>query len=634
MLRALLLALLVTLGLAGGASAREEIQRFTSEVIINVDGSLAVTETIIVNAEGREIRRGIYRDFPTIYRDSHGIRMRVGFEVDSVRHNGAETKYALENISNGRRVRIGDANVLLEPGLHTYKLRYRTTRQLGFFDDHDELYWNVTGNDWAFPILYANAVITLPAGAKVSDVSLYTGPQGSTQHNARVVSQDGGQVRAETTEELGPREGFTLSVSWQKGLVAEPTENDKRLWFIQDNAGIAGLLATLAGVFAYFWFAWSRVGRDPPKGTIVPLFSPPEGIGAGDARFIWKQGFDDRTMAAGLVGLAAKGRLEIEDDDGVFAVTRKQDTGPALSPSEAAFYSSLPSGRLVLRQANHTSVRSVLSSGKVALEKTYVGSVFVRNIGAFVKGALISIAGLVVSAFLMPLEEGIMGLFMAVFSGGWWAVVLGVAYGVLRKAFAQGGIMGFITSAGMLLFLIPFGLGGIIGPAAVFFSPDLGKGPGLILITGVLLGIMNWVFYLLLKAPTVAGRKLMDQIEGFRMYLSTAEEERLKQFHPPEKTPELFHKYLPYAMALDCENEWNAKFVSVLAAAAAAGAATQPGWYHGSNWSNSSGGFGRSLGSSLSSSVASSSSAPGSSSGGGGGGSSGGGGGGGGGGGW
>jgi hypothetical protein len=150
----------------------------------------------------------------------------------------------------------------------------------------------------------------------------------------------------------------------------------------------------------------------------------------------------------------------------------------------------------------------------------------------------------------------------------------------------------------------------------------------------VALGLVNLVFFYLLRAPTLAGRRLLDQVEGFRMYLATAEEERLKILHPPEKTPELFERYLPYAMALDCENAWNAKFATVLAAAAAAGAAA-PSWYSGSRWdAGSGGGFTEGLGRSLSESVAAAASAPGSSSGSFGGGSSGGGGGGGGGSGW
>ena len=122
---------------------------------------------------------------------------------------------------------------------------------------------------------------------------------------------------------------------------------------------------------------------------------------------------------------------------------------------------------------------------------------------------------------------------------------------------------------------------------------------------------MNIVFYNLLSAPTVSGRQVLDQLEGFRMYMKTAEEERLKVLNPPEKTPELFERYLPYALALDCENEWNAKFTAVLAAAALAGA-TAPVWYSGSNWnSGNMGGFTDSLGSSLATSAASASTGPG-----------------------
>ncbi len=181
--------------------------------------------------------------------------------------------------------------------------------------------------------------------------------------------------------------------------------------------------------------------------------------------------------------------------------------------------------------------------------------------------------------------------------------------------------------------MIPFVFGGIAVPGVAFFAEG-SRSLTLLVGTAVLLGLMNFAFFHLLRAPTVPGRKLLDQLEGFRMYLATAEEDRLNVLHPPEKTPELFERYLPYALALDCENEWNAKFAAVLAAAAAAGAAA-PAWYSGRHWdSGRTGGFTDSLGSSLSSSVASASTAPGRSSGSGGGGSSGGGGGGGGGSGW
>ena len=124
-----------------------------------------------------------------------------------------------------------------------------------------------------------------------------------------------------------------------------------------------------------------------------------------------------------------------------------------------------------------------------------------------------------------------------------------------------------------LVFLIPFVGAGLIGPGLILFQGEFS--PALMALIGAaaVLGLLNVIFYQLLRAPTEMGQKLLDQIAGFRLYLSTAEEERLKVLHPPEKTPELFERYLPYALALDCENEWNAKFATVLAAAAAAGAA-------------------------------------------------------------
>jgi uncharacterized membrane protein len=157
------------------------------------------------------------------------------------------------------------------------------------------------------------------------------------------------------------------------------------------------------------------------------------------------------------------------------------------------------------------------------------------------------------------------------------------------------------------------------------------------LMVAVLSGIVaiNVVFYYLLKAPTLLGRRILDQIEGFKMFLSVAEKDRLNLLNPPDRTPELFERYLPYALALGVEQAWAQQFADVLARAAVDGTTYSPAWYSGSGWSTARvGAFSSSLGSSLSSSISSSSTAPGSSSGFGGGGGSGGGGGGGGGGGW
>jgi hypothetical protein len=182
MRRLLAFAIGLFLAIAVPAQAEERITSFVSDVTVNADASLLVRETIVVAAEGRKIKRGILRDFPTTYTDRTGQRVRVGFAVESVSRDGRAEPYVLEDLSNGTRIRIGEKNVLLEPGLHRYEISYRTTRQIGFFTDFDELYWNVTGNGWTLPILEARAIIQLPTGRFPGRPSI----QGSQAQPARM----------------------------------------------------------------------------------------------------------------------------------------------------------------------------------------------------------------------------------------------------------------------------------------------------------------------------------------------------------------------------------------------------------------------------------------------------------------
>ena len=636
--------LLVLLGLvlalaapvAAPVAAAERIVDFLSAVTVNADGSLDVRETIAVVAEGAEIRRGILRDFPTRYRDRAGTSVSVGFEVVEVRRDGKPEPWSLESISNGKRIRIGDRDVLLERGTHRYEIAYRTTRQIGLFADHDELYWNVTGNGWTFPIERARAIVSLPEGARIAGHVEFTGPQGSTASHARLVDLSPSRYEAETTRSLGPGEGFTVAVSWQKGIVAPPAGGEELGWWLADNAGYAGIVLTLLLCGAYYLYTWNRVGRDPRSGTIIPIFRPPQGLGPAGARFITTHGLDDRGFAAAMVSLAVKGRLKIADDDEAFSITKMagaEKSDNPLTSAERALLAALPSGTTVLRQSSHQAIRAARTALERALKAEYEGSVFLRNLKWFWIGLGLSAAGLVLSALLMPGDDGTAGLFAVIWSSIWWGVVLAVAWSAIKGARAQRGILKKLSSLFVLLFLIPFVGGGVAVPASLLWGTG---SVGLYLLIGaaVALGLMNLLFFHLLRAPTVPGRKLLDQLDGFRMYLATAEEDRLNVLHPPEKTPELFERYLPYALALDCENAWTAKFAAVLAAAAAAGAAA-PAWYSGRHWdAGRTGGFAESLGGSLASSVAAASTAPGRSSGFGGGGSSGGGGGGGGGSGW
>src|ERR1700731_1292222 len=177
MMRRMAIALVVAVLASGPAQAVERILRFVSDVEVERNGDLAVTETIRVQAEGNQIRRGILRDFPTTYARPDGARVVVGFDVKSVTRDGADESWTTEALPNGVRVRIGRAEVSLATGEHEYVIRYRTTRQLGFFADYDELYWNATGTGWTFAIDSAEARITLPQPVPFRQTAFYTGPQ-------------------------------------------------------------------------------------------------------------------------------------------------------------------------------------------------------------------------------------------------------------------------------------------------------------------------------------------------------------------------------------------------------------------------------------------------------------------------
>jgi hypothetical protein len=221
------LALLVLLAFPSSASAQqgnmaggERILSFISDIEVRPDASLDVTETIRIAARGDEFRHGLYRDFPTRYRRAGRI-VEVGFEVASVTRDGRPEPWRTEPVTGGVRIVIGAADVLLAPGPHVYRIRYRTTRQVGFFGGFDELYWNVTGNGWPFAIDRAEARIRLPARVRFGNRAFYTGAAGSTEAAARVIAERPGDIRIATTRRLGPEEGLTIAVAWRKGVVRQ-----------------------------------------------------------------------------------------------------------------------------------------------------------------------------------------------------------------------------------------------------------------------------------------------------------------------------------------------------------------------------------------------------------------------------
>lgn len=616
----------------------ERIIGFHSDILINPDASMIVSETIKVESTGNQIKRGIYRDFPTKYKDNYGTNYNVGFEIVEILRDGNVDSYHTEGLSNGTRIYIGRKSYYLDPGIYTYKITYKTTRQLGYLKDYDELYWNVTGNGWDFPIERASAKISLPPGAKVLDASAYTGYQGKKGQDYTVSFADG-KAYFETSRVLNKEEGLTIAVAWPKGLVPEPTQKEKIGFFIKDNLnliiGIAGLLV----VFLYYLIVWNKVGRDPKKGTIVPFFGPPKDISPAQMRLIMKMGFDKKCFVAAIVNMAIKKNIAIEEDDGDYALKKLENSDiNVLSSDEKVIFKKLIQsyGRVELDQANHGVIGRAIDKFSGHLSKKSEKIYFLSNTRFFIPGILLSIVIILLALFSNVTDEtfivGFLGLWLSIWSIGVVAIVANALSLWKKFLFSQNRAIDFFPALFISLFALPFVIAEIVVLGLLIYF-----GSALLSFLIVVLALINVLFFYLLKAPTLLGRQIMDQIEGFKLYLSMAEKDRLNFFNQPGKSPDLFEKFLPYAIALDVENKWAEYFSEEFKKAATEGQAYSPSWYHGTNFAAIGAvGLASSLGSSFSSAVSSASTAPSSSgsSGSFGGGSSGGGGGGGGGGGW
>ncbi len=619
------------------AGADERILSFDSHIIIHEDSSMTVRETIRVLSSGSEIKRGIYRDFPTRYANKFGNRVTVDFNVVEILRDGRPESYHLKDLDNGERVYIGKEDVFLNPGEYTYTITYRTNRQIGFFKDHDELYWNVTGNGWVFPIDKASATVQLPEGGTgtVLSVEGYTGAQGSKARNFSTSVDASGNVQFLTTRPLGSYEGLTIVVSWPKGLVSAPTTGAQLRYFLKDNGSTVAGIAALFIILGYYGITWSFFGKDPEKGTVIPLYSPPQGFSPSAMRYIEKMGYDQKTFAAAVINMAVKGFLSIREKDDSYVLVRNRIDQDALTTEEKKIADKLFSAgsEIELKSANHEIISRSLSALKDSLTLSYEKIYFLTNTRYFVPGVLLSVVLIVASVLLGRKTD--LGVFLSVWLTVWSLGVVFLLFVVIGrwkeaiherkdKPSSLGGVI--ILS----LFSLPFLMGEGFGLYALADQTSVW-----LIVVLLLLVFINYLFYHLLKAPTRAGANVMSQFEGFKMFLSVTEKDRLNLINPPEKTPALFEKYLPYALALDVEQAWAEQFSGILSHAGEEGVTYSPHWYSGSSWSAASmSNFTESLGSTFAGAIASSATAPGSSSGGGGGGSSGGGGGGGGGGGW
>ena len=564
--------LLIATWISFPVAAQEEIRRFDVVIEVEQDGDILVTETIAINVEGREIRRGIFRDFPAYYLDEDGPgRLRYRYDVLSVRKDGQREPYERERINNAVQVRIGSPDRFLEYREHVYEIQYRVKNQIRYGEDADELFWNVTGSYWLFPILAASAQVTFPDGAQVIETNVYTGRRRESGR-AAAYRQSGNDFTFTTTEPLGVREGMTISLRVAKDLIDPPSLSDRGwLWWAR-NGSISALGLSFLALLGFYYRSFDRVGRDPVKGPVFPQYEPPEGYSPAAAHHIYHRGFSGHDgLIASLMYLAANGQMRIEvdpkDKKKTTLIKQSSATKMAWTSEISRLYDGLFADQSTVKLGDKydPDFTKAYTFFRKKLSDKYGSPYFKWNAGYVVIGGVVSLLAII----------------YAIFQHSYWSLWHTLA------------IVALIGMNGLFMYLMP--------------APTR-KGQNI-------------------RTQLEGFRLYMDKAE--KLQLNAVE---VGSDGPPPMTIERYEKFLPYAIALGVEKPWTRHFEKLIPEQAAS---YNPGWTNMSARSfGSTRGMTDSMVSGMSSGVSSAMPQSSSSSGGGGGGFSGGGGGGGGGGGW
>ena len=309
----------------------EHIKSFDSTITINKDGTIDVKETIIYNFDSLQ-KHGIYREIPFIKTNQDGKQFELRFSNFSVTdENENSYKYVKSWIDEKLiRLKIGDADRLIT-GIHTYIISYQVAGALTYFFDHDELYWNVIGNEWKVPIASTTASVVWPQEIKKEDVKgiCYTGITGSKESLCSVLPSllDRAKMVIKSNGSFGSGEGLTVVISFPKNIVTvlEPKEfvSFWNTWVGQLLIGLMGLIGLIWYVLLPFFiiYRWIRYGRDP-KGTVgvtTAWFDPPKTqdgkrfLTPGEVGTLGDETVDMKDISATIVDLARRGYLIIDE---------------------------------------------------------------------------------------------------------------------------------------------------------------------------------------------------------------------------------------------------------------------------------------------------------------------------------
>ncbi len=529
-MRPVTILLLLIFSVLSLTAQEERMISFHADVSLDTTGITTVREQIRIYAAGEIYKRGITRALPLSRRDRDDNRIKISYHVQEVLLEGRPVNFFTEKENDNLVIYVGEKDKLLEPGYYTYDILYETGGQVGFFEDYDELSWNVNGiSDKTIDSV--SAVVRLPAGADILSHRCYTGAYGSTESNCLSESREDGSLFTGAAQ-LPPGEMLTLSVGFTKGVVTQPAAPQPRklTWFHRNGLALISIL-WMGLLLFYFVFTWRKYGVDPPKPVVIPQFSPPDGLSPAAVGMLHKGHFLDDLITASIVNLSVKGYIRIEEvmektglfgmrRDRRYALIKLQEGDSTLPPEESIVMSSLFTGsdRITLDGKYDASIADMMSDYRKSMNRQF------------------------------------------------------------RSVLSEGQNLKFHLLPWLMMILYIFILIWFVKEDLFRFQPNKTA----LYVTLPLLIVSYLVYGWLIVRPGERKLHYRSSIEGLKMYIDVAEEKRLQFFNPPTVTPALFEQLLPYAIALDMEKVWGEKFEKDFLSSTLQPEPYQPVWYTGS----------------------------------------------------
>jgi uncharacterized membrane protein len=478
-----------------------------------------VTETITAHFAGSW--NGLYRTVPVQYTTPQGLNYTLDVEPVSITDDsGSNLKYETSSANGYLKFKIYVPDAV--NATRTIVVHYRVSNGLSFYEDHDELYWNITGNDWDEPVGNVSSTISLPAGTTGIHAVAYSGTYGSKAQDAKITT-DGTLVELKMQRTLEFHEGVSVVVGWDKGFVRAPTKSEIVFRFLRSNWPF---VVPIIAFFVMFWF-WYMKGRDPRRNAIAVQYEPPDGMTPGEVGTLVDNSAAMRDITATLVDLAVRGYIVIEEKQTSHAM------GLVHSKDYTFHLQKNASEWTGLKQHELLLLSGLFSDGAVdAVSLTDLQNHFYKNIS---------------------------GIRDSLFDA-----LLGRGYYLHRPDYVRAGWIGGALVTGFLFFVIGMGT-----------SFAMRQAPTSLIVSAILTGIIIIIFGWHMPGHTAKGMTALENTLGFEDFLQHVESDRIARI---EKTPALFEKYLPYAMALGVEKKWVGAFGDICK--------QPPNWYQGGIYGN------------------------------------------------